>query len=661
MSRMILIALIVASAVVGCAETPPRVVWVEGESYAEGPRNTTEGIGEKLPASGGRALYGAVLGSKGGYARYLVELAGELPDARMLIRYSRHHWREMDPAEIGVTLTSVDQGISRTAVLDKTGGWGTKNKSEWGLAGVRIGTLAAGEWVVQFSAIAERNGDVNIDGFFLVAAGEAVEAAELNAADRIDITGRRYVGVGIPRAIITQEGFNSLELPARGFVPDDYDVTVTLLDADQTNVATLLRQDDVPLNDSTRIVLVDGEPLWDLPDGGYIIRTAWENAPIMDLPIFLVGQLAAGFDQRLAAIVETSQWLAGSEDPAHAALAPDYKHAVEFLTAAWKKVVDGSADKAMLASIRRVLAQYEITTERVKAGQPPYANRTGDLRLAFISAATGRLEEYRLFLPDRYSDEAKIPLMMALNHNVNKYLDQADGVTKRIANARGYAILAPGAVGTDRETAEYAGDGEKDMVQLLKMVLSSYPGLDRTRVYCTGTSRGGFGTYSFATNHPEFFAAIACSSGTGNWKRGDGPRGALDERFAPVPTLILHGEIDNLVPQEVAKQVAAKLAEVGVDHELHIFPSYGHSYENYAAQYLTMTLDWFDKYSKPDAAEIDLRVPAPEPKPAAPVPAPAPPTTAPAEPVTPDDVPGEPAPKATTRPASPHFSPNLRG
>jgi len=681
MARMTLIALILACFTLGCSDVvSPPVVWVEGEAYVEGPKNETEGIGDKLPASGGKALYGAVLGNKDGYAKYRLTLAEDVPDARMLVRYSRYHWREMPPAEVSVTLTSGAQGVTRTVTMDNTGGWGSKKKADWRLASVSVGTLLAGDWTVQFSAMAEKEGDVNIDGFFLIPAGETIIAEELSAADRIDIDGFRYVGVAIPSAIIQQQTFETFDLPARGFEPIRLHVAVTLLDDAGIPVAELLGATAVIIDNDTRQILISGRPLRELPDGEYTIRVDWgappkmklpdylpgqmatgsevrlaaigvkgvwpddPDAPTMELPVFLVGQLAADFDDRLGAISVTREWLAGSDKATHAAFVADYTHAIEFLTAAWRQVSDGSANKATLASVRRVLEQYETTTEMLKANQPPYARRTGDFRLAFVSAATGRLEEYRLFLPESYSPAGKTPLLMALNHNVNKYLDQADGTTRRIANQRDYAILAPGAVGTDQQTADYQGDGEKDMVQLLKRVLRDYPGLDRTRVYCTGTSRGGFGTYSLATAHPEFFAAIACSSGTGMWQRDDEGNRVLVEKFAPVPTLILHGEIDNLVSQDVAKQVAAKLAELEMPHELHIFPSYGHSYENYAEQYLTMSLDYFDRYSKPEAEQVDLTPPAPVPT-AAPEPAP---EAAPTE--QPKDEPETETPATTTAP-----------
>ncbi len=606
MIRAAVTVLVLGAVVVGCADNSMNasVVWTEGEAYVDGPRNLTEGVGAKAPASGGKALYGAVLGAGGGFARYRVNVPNDVVNARLVVRYARYHWREMDPATVKVSLLSKKKIVRTSIVFGDTGGWGTTNKRDWALAIVDIGTMPAGDWIVRFDAPAEQGSDVNIDGFFLAPGWLDLTAAEMAAADRIHITSSGFVGIGVPRTVLFQQQAKFLELPIRAFRAMTRGVKVTVLDDNDQVVAELINSDSAPLDVHTRLHLLSAAKLQNLPDGPYTLRTAWTGAPVMDLPMHLAGELASRFETRLAAIDAVAAKL--RTRPNSTQYLNDYEHAVEYLTAAWKKVLDGTADKSLLASVRRTVEQYEQAGAAISAGQPPFARRTGDLRLAFRSEATGRLEQYRLFVPDDYSPSGSTPLLMALNHNENNYLDQADGLTKTIANQRGYAILSPGPVGTDKETAEYTGDGEKDLAQLLELVLTNYPGFDRKRVYGAGASRGGFGTYSFATAHPDKIVAIACSSGTGNWDWSDGKR-TLVKKFAPVPTLILHGEIDTLVPPETARTVAEHLAEQGIPHELHVFPSYGHNYEKYAEQYLTMSLDFFEKHTDPK----DMPAPAP--------------------------------------------------
>jgi dipeptidyl aminopeptidase/acylaminoacyl peptidase len=126
------------------------------------------------------------------------------------------------------------------------------------------------------------------------------------------------------------------------------------------------------------------------------------------------------------------------------------------------------------------------------------------------------------------------------------------------------------------------------VLQLLELSLKEYPKIDPDRVYCTGLSMGGFGTYNLATEHPEFFAAVCCVSGTGD--------PAKAEKLRNVPLLILQGGADRVVPQAGAEKVAARMKELGYVVDLNIFPKYGHDYR--AEEYLDLSIDFFQKYTR---------------------------------------------------------------
>ncbi len=581
-------------------EAGPAVVWVEGERYVAGPANRQVGVGAKPPASGREALFGPALAETDGFAEWTVPVGTEYDDARLLIRYARYHFREMEAAQVAVRVAARGRDILRTVRLGDTGGWGTADAGEWALAVVELGPLPAGTCTVRFTSQTEQFGDVNVDGFFIVEAGTVITGEELSAGDRIHISPDGYAGLSIPATVLRQGALGYLPFPVRSFTPAARTLRARLLGADGRPAAVLADIRDLRVDNEAREVLVDASAAGVLPDGTYVMMAEWDNAPVLSIELQFVGQLAATFDARLAAIAADGQRLAGEDETDATAYAADYADAVDFLTDAWARVDAGAAEEATIASIRRVLAQYESVGAMLAAGADPYAGRTGDLRRAFWSDATGLLEPYRLFVPDDYRPDGSTPLLVALNHHVNAFLDQADGVVKEIANERGWMILAPGAVGTAEATAVYDGPGRRDLNQVLDLVLAAYPGIERDRVFCTGPSRGGFGTYHWASHDPERFAAIACVSGVGNWRRDDGRRLPV-EPFAPMPTLILHGGIDNLVPPRIARDFAAALDARGIPHELHVFDSHGHSYESYAEQYLTLTLDYFDRVAPPPA------------------------------------------------------------
>ncbi|WP_100899512.1 dienelactone hydrolase family protein [Nostoc flagelliforme] len=74
---------------------------------------------------------------------------------------------------------------------------------------------------------------------------------------------------------------------------------------------------------------------------------------------------------------------------------------------------------------------------------------------------------------------------------------------------------------------------------LLDQVIASYP-VDPDRLYLTGLSMGGYGTWHLAAAQPERFAAIAPICGGGN------PQAARNLKNLPV--WAFHGAKDNVVP-----------------------------------------------------------------------------------------------------------------
>jgi acetyl esterase/lipase len=67
---------------------------------------------------------------------------------------------------------------------------------------------------------------------------------------------------------------------------------------------------------------------------------------------------------------------------------------------------------------------------------------------------------------------------------------------------------------------------------------------------------------------------------------------------ADAPTLIIHGDQDNLVPLRQSESMIAKLKEAGVEARLIVKKGAGHGWMNQSVDLETFA-DWFDKYLKP--------------------------------------------------------------
>jgi len=79
--------------------------------------------------------------------------------------------------------------------------------------------------------------------------------------------------------------------------------------------------------------------------------------------------------------------------------------------------------------------------------------------------------------------------------------------------------------------------------------------VDMDRVYLTGLSMGGYGTWETAIKYPNLFAAIAPICG-----RGDP---SMAERIKHIPVWIFHGAKDTVVPEHYSAEMYAALEPYG--------------------------------------------------------------------------------------------------
>jgi predicted peptidase len=109
---------------------------------------------------------------------------------------------------------------------------------------------------------------------------------------------------------------------------------------------------------------------------------------------------------------------------------------------------------------------------------------------------------------------------------------------------------------------------------LLDEVESSYA-VDPERIYVTGLSMGGFGTWSLAIAYPQRFAAIAPISG---------PAEDLDRISAIryLPVWAFHNKQDYIVPLQAMVETVNALKACGGNVKLTIYPSVGHNAADFA-------------------------------------------------------------------------------
>jgi len=105
--------------------------------------------------------------------------------------------------------------------------------------------------------------------------------------------------------------------------------------------------------------------------------------------------------------------------------------------------------------------------------------------------------------------------------------------------------------------------------KLLDEVESKYA-VDPERMYVTGLSMGGYGTWSLAIAYPQRFAAIVPTSG---------PAEDLDRISAirHLPVWAFHGNPDAIVPLQGTVETVNALKACGGNVKLTIYPGVGHN------------------------------------------------------------------------------------
>lgn len=182
---------------------------------------------------------------------------------------------------------------------------------------------------------------------------------------------------------------------------------------------------------------------------------------------------------------------------------------------------------------------------------------------------------YLLHLPADYDPEAekRWPLILFL-HGAGERGEDLERIKvhgiPRVAEARpDFPFVA---VSPQCPENRWWSDFLLPLMLLLDEVVGSCA-VDPDRVYLTGLSMGGYGTWHLATEYPDRFAAIAPICGGGHWAYGFPERVcALKE----VPVWAFHGAQDDTVPLSESEALVRELKRCGGDVRLTAYPRVKH-------------------------------------------------------------------------------------
>jgi hypothetical protein len=186
---------------------------------------------------------------------------------------------------------------------------------------------------------------------------------------------------------------------------------------------------------------------------------------------------------------------------------------------------------------------------------------------------------YLLFLPQDYKNDSqkKWPMIMFL-HGSGERGTVLDSVKKhgppKIVEQRKdfpFIVVSP-------QCPPNEGWSVVTLNKLLDEVIAQNR-VDTERIYLTGLSMGGFGTWEYAMAYPNRFAAIAPICG------GGAPEKAWALRNMPI--WVFHGAKDQTVPVKLSEDMVSALKKVGNDVKFTVYPEAGHD-------------SWTDTYNNPE-------------------------------------------------------------
>lgn len=140
-----------------------------------------------------------------------------------------------------------------------------------------------------------------------------------------------------------------------------------------------------------------------------------------------------------------------------------------------------------------------------------------------------------------------------------------------------------------------------ELLALLDEILATQP-VDPTRVYLTGLSMGGYGTWSLGLAHPERFAAIVPICGGGDPIKAMLADPAKAEALRSLAVWAFHGAKDPVVKLAESERMVEALRRAGVrEVELTVYPEAQHDAwtETYANPKL---YEWLLRHQRPAAS-----------------------------------------------------------
>lgn len=221
----------------------------------------------------------------------------------------------------------------------------------------------------------------------------------------------------------------------------------------------------------------------------------------------------------------------------------------------------------------------------VLQAQQTLDTKIATLPVSLVAKTRSFNPNYLVHSPQDIKKPAKLPLVIYLHGGggVGSDINRIKGMTAQIVDyiqtkgTEAMIVVAPQCMKkTEGVKAIWLAD---DLNIWLKHMKATLP-IDENRIYLTGTSMGGYGTWIWASSNPQHFAAVAPLCG------GLGQGGPKDitpnldrwaKNLATLPLWAFHGGKDTVVPPDRSERMVRAIKDNGSrDVKLTVYPELGH-------------------------------------------------------------------------------------
>jgi len=232
-----------------------------------------------------------------------------------------------------------------------------------------------------------------------------------------------------------------------------------------------------------------------------------------------------------------------------------------------------------------ILAAPNLVAQKVETG---FLNRS-----VFVNRSEYR---YQVYIPREFTRSRSWPVIVALHGGGDYGSDGIRQTTFGLARAiRLHAERFPAIVIFPQSHADgtpgWQLEGGRAALAALDKSMKEFKG-DPSRVYLTGLSAGGNGSWYLASQHPDRFAALVVVCGFISEFKGHtsgvqypalapasapDPQTFIARRVSTLPIWIFHGDADQSVSVEESRKMNAALKKIGANVQYTELPGVDHN------------------------------------------------------------------------------------